>query len=48
MERGFDFLGYHLIPAGLSVAKLTVANFIEKASQHYERKRWTPVRRLTA
>jgi hypothetical protein len=33
IERGFDFLGYHFSPAGLSVAKQTVGNFIEKASR---------------
>jgi hypothetical protein len=40
--RGFDFLGYHFSSAGLSVAKQTVANFIEKASRLYEQERWTP------
>lgn len=39
IERGFDFLGYHLSPAGLSVAKQTIANFIEKASRLYEQER---------
>jgi hypothetical protein len=39
IERGFDFLGYHFSPAGLAVAKQTVANFIEKASQLYEQER---------
>src|SRR5437588_1237504 len=39
IERGFDFLGYHFSPAGLAVAKKTVANFIEKASRLYEQKR---------
>lgn len=33
IERGFDFLGYHFSPAGLAVAKQTIANFIEKASR---------------
>jgi hypothetical protein len=42
IERGFDFLGYHFSSAGLSVAKQTVASFIEKASRLYERERWTP------
>jgi hypothetical protein len=36
IERGFDFLGYHFSPAGLTVAKQTIANFIEKASRLYE------------
>ena len=35
IERGFDFLGYHFGPAGLTVAKQTIANFIEKASRLY-------------
>jgi RNA-directed DNA polymerase len=39
IEPGFDFLGYHFSPAGLAVAKKTVANFIEKASRLYEQER---------
>jgi hypothetical protein len=39
IERGFDFLGYHFSPAGLTVAKQTMANFIEKASRLYEQRR---------
>ena len=39
IERGFDFLGYHFSPAGLAVAKKTIANFIEKASRLYEQER---------
>ena len=39
--RGFDFLGYHFSPAGLTVAKKTIANFFEKASRLYEQKRRT-------
>jgi hypothetical protein len=39
IERGFDFLGYHFSPAGLSVAKKTIDNFIEKASRLYEQRR---------
>lgn len=39
IERGFDFLGYHFSPTGLAVAKQTIANFIEKASQLYEQER---------
>jgi hypothetical protein len=38
-ERGFDFLGHHFSPAGLTVAAKTIANFIEKASQLYEQER---------
>lgn len=40
IERGFDFLGYHFSP-GLTVARKTMANFIEKASRLYEQKRRT-------
>jgi hypothetical protein len=39
IERGFDFLGYHVSRAGLTVAKKTIANFIEKASRLYEQER---------
>jgi RNA-directed DNA polymerase len=39
IERGFDFLGYHFSPAGLTVAKKTIANFIEGVSRLYEEKR---------
>jgi hypothetical protein len=39
IERGFDFLGYHFSPAGLTVAAKTIVNFIEKASRLYEQKR---------
>jgi RNA-directed DNA polymerase len=39
IERGFDFLGYHFKPEGLTVAKKTLASFIEKASRLYEQKR---------
>jgi len=39
IDRGFDFLGYHFSPDGLSVAKQTIANFIEKASRLYEQER---------
>ncbi|MCH8240261.1 MAG: group II intron reverse transcriptase domain-containing protein [Proteobacteria bacterium] len=41
IERGFDFLGYHFSAEGLTVAKKTVANFIEKASRLYEQQRRT-------
>jgi hypothetical protein len=39
IERGFDFLGYHFSRAGLTVAKQTITNFIEKASRLYEQER---------
>jgi len=31
-ERGFDFLGYHFTPDGLSVAEKTVERFVERAT----------------
>jgi RNA-directed DNA polymerase len=36
IERGFDFLGYRFTRAGLSVARKTIDNFLEKASRLYE------------
>ncbi len=36
IERGFDFLGYHFGPEGLSVAKTTIEQFIERAIRLYE------------
>jgi RNA-directed DNA polymerase len=39
IECGFDFLGYHFSPAGLTVAKQTITNFIDKASRLYEQER---------
>ena len=39
IERGFDFLGYHFRPAGLSVAQKTVDNFLQRATRLYEQER---------
>ncbi len=36
IERGFDFLGYHFGPDGLSVAKKTVEIFVAHAIRLYE------------
>ena len=36
IEKGFDFLGYHIHPDGLTLAKATVERFIEKATRLYE------------
>ncbi len=36
IERGFDFLGYHFSPAGLTVAKETAARFVARAIRLYE------------
>ena len=37
VEKGFDFLGCHICPEGLSLATKTVENFIARASRLYER-----------
>ena len=39
VEKGFDFLGYHLTPQGLSVAPATLARFIDRAYRLYEQER---------
>jgi hypothetical protein len=31
IEKGFDFLGYHFSPAGLSLVRKTIDNCVEKA-----------------
>ncbi len=36
VEKGFDSLGYHISPEGLSLAKKTVENFIGRAARLYE------------
>ncbi len=36
IERGFDFLGYHFGPAGLSVAVKSVEQFVARATRLYE------------
>jgi RNA-directed DNA polymerase len=36
IEKGFDFLGYHLRPEGLRVAQATLEKFIARATQLYE------------
>ncbi len=42
IERGFDFLGYHFSPAGLTVARQTVARFVARVTRLYERERERP------
>ncbi|MCP4408398.1 MAG: reverse transcriptase [Gammaproteobacteria bacterium] len=39
IEKGFDFLGYHFSPLGLSVAKATVEKFVTRATRLYEQER---------
>ena len=36
IEKGFDFLGYHFSPQGLTLAQKTISNFVEKALRLYE------------
>ena len=38
IERGFDFLGYHFGPEGLTMAAKTIEQFIERAIRLYEQK----------
>ena len=46
-ERGFDFLGYHCQPPGISLAAQTLANCASKALRLYEQEPpHTKVRRL--
>ena len=35
-ERGFDFLGYHFEPEGLSVANIAIERFKERIARLYE------------
>ncbi len=41
-EKGFDFLGYHFSPDGLSLAEKTIENFISHTVRLYEQKREEP------
>ncbi len=36
IERGFDFLGYHFGPEGITVAKKTIENFVARGIRLYE------------
>ena len=38
VAKGFDFLGYHFSPDGLTIAKKTLANFVGRVRQLYEHK----------
>ncbi len=42
VEKGFDFLGYHISPEGLSLAKKTIENFISRAIRLYEQEPGEP------
>ena len=35
-EKGFDFLGFHFSPEGLSVAEKTIEKFVARAVRLYE------------
>ncbi len=36
IERGFDFLGYHFGPEGLTLAATTIERFVARAMRLYE------------
>ncbi len=36
MRRGFDFLGYHFGPDGITVAQKTIEQFVARATRLYE------------
>ncbi len=36
IERGFDFLGYHFGPEGLTLAAKTIEQFVARAIRLYE------------
>jgi hypothetical protein len=42
VEKGFDFLGYHTTPQGLSVAPAMLARAIDRAHRLYEQERGKP------
>ena len=42
VERGFDFLGYHITPHGLSVAEETLRRFVARVTRLYEQERSRP------
>ena len=41
-EKGFDFLGYHFGPEGISVAEKTIEKFLTHANRLYEQKPGEP------
>jgi RNA-directed DNA polymerase len=42
IEKGFDFLGYHFSPEGLSVAEKTIEKFLARAIRLYEQEQREP------
>ena len=43
IQKGFDWLGYHIRPDGLSVAIKTLENFVARLRQLYEQSREEPL-----
>jgi hypothetical protein len=43
IEKGFDFLGYHFSPEGLSVADKTIEKFLTSAVRLYKQEREEPL-----
>lgn len=41
-EKGFDFLGFHFSPEGLSVAEKTIGKFLARAARLYEQEQEEP------
>jgi len=39
IDKGFDFLGYHFSPEGLSVSEKTIEKFLARGVQLYEQER---------
>jgi len=42
IENGFDFLGYHFSPEGLSAAEKTIEKFLAHAVRLYEQEQGEP------
>jgi hypothetical protein len=42
IDRGFDFLGYHLSRKALTVARETLKRFVERATRLYEQEPGKP------
>ena len=42
IERGFDFLGYHFGPEGLTMAARTIEQYVERALRFTSRNRERP------
>jgi hypothetical protein len=41
-EKGFDFLGFHFSPEGLSMAEKTIEKFLARTVRLYEQKQGEP------